>query len=289
MTIQITRDIRFTGTAWELGRGLSGLPFVELVDFDHAARHARMRGENLVDEAHEVGNFALLCLELFDVDLVGKALSAEGNGDQAVLGSFAVARKRIADAVGCQFAGAAIGGSDEGNDASGGDEQVAEECRMACCVVGEFVADDDGEFVHPAALEHQVDQVGFQDDVFLRQHFHGKSIDRSVAVLDEDHRRAAQPQFAAVIGDDLVDRGKLAFVDLDTVAEDDGLEILARQPGDEHTDQDEGQQREDRHQESDEQEQPDDGADDQHECEIGFLLFVAEGIDVFHCLSFLGC
>ena len=154
-------------------------------------------------------------------------------------------------------------------------------------MVRQLVAYDHRQLVRAAAPEHQIDQIGLENDVFLRQHLDSEGIDRAVAVLDEYQGDPAQPELAGKIPDDPVDLGKLPLIDLNAVAEHDGLEILARKPRNEQADQNQRQAEHQSGQNADEAEQPDDDADHHHESVVVLLLLMPERMDIFHTTRFL--
>ena len=162
-----------------------------------------------------------------------------------------------------------------------------------CCkeaarrMVRQLVAYDHRQLVRAAAPEHQTDQIGLENDVFLRQHLDSEGIDRTIAVLDEHQGNPAHSELPGKILDDPVDLGKLLFIDLNAVAEHDGLEILARKPRNEQTDQNQRQAEYESGQNADEAEQPDDDADHHHESVVVLLLFMPERMDIFHTTRFL--
>ena len=162
-----------------------------------------------------------------------------------------------------------------------------------CCkeaarrMVRQLVAYDHRQLVRAAAPEHQIDQIGLENDVFLRQHLDSEGIDRTIAVLDEHQGNPAQSELPGKILDDPVDLGKLLFIDLNAVAEHDGLEILARKPRNEQTDQNQRQAEYESGQNADEAEQPNDNADHHHESVVVLLLLMPENVHIFHTTRFL--
>ena len=158
---------------------------------------------------------------------------------------------------------------------------------MSRRMVRQLVAYDHRQLVRAAAPEHQIDQIGLENDVFLRQHLDSEGIDRTIAVLDEHQGNPAQSELPGKILDDPVDLGKLLFIDLNAVAEHDGLEILARKPRNEQTDQNQRQAEYESGQNADEAEQPNDNADHHHESVVVLLLLMPENVHIFHTTRFL--